>query len=730
MQIGFCNLHDDNEPRTEFTDWTTLKHAGYNTRTNYKYDHHRVVKKGERANAVYVEREIVTAAEWRENVEEFERQCQMLRDDPQELYRIRTRFHRLRVTRLPGSRFEVVRKEIPVFHQDQTRPGNFRERTKAIIRYGNIFWRPSKASNYIKKSLERDRYDAAWFTKDFDKRCFEFEPFQFLNERKILEHLNQRNIYGGKADPNKLQWWSGSDLDLHIEKGGNPDIFLRQVEAVLSFLDGKGWIVCLGADVVDGIHVIKIHQSPKPLHVVRADVQDMLNSVSRLHPQLEQEAIAAGMKPIWRAEIYPDADQGFRLPLGIGYTALTNKPLGLVKYHTYRGKPLYGADVVGLMTWDGTEMPLAEKLEYIRERVPRNPTEKTAKARKTTKAIQSRQKREEAAVAKATNDKKLLGSMKGRYRKVLIDFYSGKMQVPKSLQTGILLGVNALWAQEFPVEDRTDFLLGLLQDMTVTEKEFSSRLWDEDWPAIRSDIDHVVATVERLRAAPPNKDIEKSNKILRRWAGSMKQAGFDFGNPATWSRCWEGSSSPAGNNFFTPADLTEEDLDIVATEIAPVFVCPVDVAAEAVAKMVRLAHVKDRNGDGMSQEYRRAVLHDEGIYCQENSKLAACWRVVEDAGFIYTKCGHVFNKERPGEGRAIMYAVGSRVRKRFITSPTSMNRLPEWLVHLLLQDVSPPPQEDAGDQWQTPINPDWFRWNTTWLGRVSALNQTYPLPLP
>jgi hypothetical protein len=140
------------------------------------------------------------------------------------------------------------------------------------------------------------------------------------------------------------------------------------------------------------------------------------------------------------------------------------------------------------MTWDGTEMPLAEKLDYIRKRVPRNSTEKTAKAHKTTKTIRSRQKREEAVVAKATNEKKLLGSMKGRYRRVLIDFYSGKMQVPKSLQTGILLGVNALWAQEFPVEDRTEFLLGLLQDVTVTEKEFSSRLWDEDWDANPSSI--------------------------------------------------------------------------------------------------------------------------------------------------------------------------------------------------------------------------------------------------
>ena len=123
------------------------------------------------------------------------------------------------------------------------------------------------------------------------------------------------------------------------------------------------------------------------------------------------------LKPIKDAEVFPSSTQGFRLPLDIGYTALTSKPLTLVKYHTYKGVPLYGADVVGLMTWDGTEMSLEAKLDYIRQRIPQNAADLTVKATKTAKATAAARRKEEAAIAKEITDRKLLGSMKGRYRK-------------------------------------------------------------------------------------------------------------------------------------------------------------------------------------------------------------------------------------------------------------------------------------------------------------------------
>jgi hypothetical protein len=274
-------------------------------------------------------------------------------------------------------------------------------------------------------------------------------------------------------------------------------------------------------------------------------------------------------------------------------------------------------------------------------------------------------------------DKQVLGTMRGRYRQVLIDFYSGKSQVPKSLQTGMLLGANALWAFGHPLEDRAEYLLGLLQGITVVNPDFSSRLLNQDWDSLLEDVSHTVETVEKVRSAVPlPSQTEKSNKILKNWAKAMTAGGFDFGDPSTWAKCWEGTER--GRRFtFVP---TEEEILLISHEIAPVFGCDANRAIETVIRMVTLAAIKDRRGDGMSREYRRALLSDQGIHCQENVKLARCWKVVEDAGFIYLKTKHIFSPQRPGEGRANAYAVGKRVRERvYKVRPEDRPVLPEWL---------------------------------------------------
>ena len=363
--------------KRDFADWVTLKNEGFDTRTNWKYNDGLVPIRGDHSNARYLERKIYNAAEWKKKrAEVLERH----EGQPEKSDWI----SRLQINWLDDNRIEVITKDIPVWHRSQMREGNFRERTQSIIEFGNVFWRSAQSTNYIKKNLQPKNYDAKWFTKRIDQEGrFDFEPFQFFNERKLLEHLNQRNVYGVKADPAKPQCWCGIDLDLHVEKGGRPEIFLKQVEAVLSVLHGKGWIVCLGQDVVNGIHCIKILEKPERLKGVRDAAQMVLDSISDQHPDLETEAVEAGMKPIRQAEIYPSSTQGFRLPLGIGYTAITDRPLQLVKYHRSNVIDLIGADVVSFMNWNGQEMPLTDKLKFITERVPKDRSDENTKIQKT-----------------------------------------------------------------------------------------------------------------------------------------------------------------------------------------------------------------------------------------------------------------------------------------------------------------------------------------------------------
>ena len=685
-------------PQVCFTNWDDVKAGNYDTRTNYKFEHGLVPKAGERPRALFLERRVYDPAQWRGQQEQFEARCEELEHDPERLQRLREYVRALRVSRLPNDMIEVISRTINLFQPDQMRPGNFRPRTTAIIKYANIFWRNAQKSSYIKKNLDPQHYDAKWFTKDISKRDFDLEPFGFFTESRLHEHLNQRAIYGIKANSKKPQHWYAADIDLHIAKGGNPQIFLKQIEAVLRFCQGQGWLVCLSRDQVDGIHLMKILDKPGSLGEAHSKVKAMLNRVADLNPELENEAALAGMKPIRQAEIFPDTSRGFRLPLGIGYTVLTDKVLPLVKYLTRNGVDLMGADVEGLMNWTGTEMSVDEKLAYIRQRVPASPGEVIKLDADTRISL----KQEDTAQKAAKQDNlKVLGTMKGRYRQVLVDFYSGRMQVPKGLQTGILLGANALWAFDYPYVDRAEYLLSLLQGIKITNPNFSSRMNEGRWDEILDDIQHVVDMTEGLRADPSSDPkLQRSNIILKNWANAMLNLGFNFGDPTTWNTCLDGTEGRNNINFT----FTDLEMRLITNDIAPVFVCPADTAVEAVIKMVKLAAIKSRQGNGMSREYRRAVLTDLGINVQENSKLARCWEVVEQAGFIKLSQKGVFKADGSGKGKANLYVVGSRVRDRVYPN-REKTVLPEWLqgIEWMAEPCRDQPDTQAPD-------PEWAEW--------------------
>jgi len=647
-----------------FLDWNAAQKAGFKTKAVWKYDYGRMVIG--KPMAYYQEIKKMSPREYRDQIDE---QRSRLRDNPEMLFHFEARIRHQRFGLIANDRIEVVINEIPLYHESQTREGNFRDRTKAIIEYAKVFWRSSRTEEFLEWNFDQDKYPGAkWFTRNPENHNCAIGPFRYFGERQMLEHLNQKNkIYGVKANPSKLQWWCAVDLDLHIKKGGVPEIFMKQVEAVLTHLHGDGWIICLNRDVVDGIHVLKIFDKPVLLSDAKHYARSMLIEVADRFPEVAH----LGEKPLVESEIFPSSTRGFRLPLGIGYTALVDKPLDLVQYHAYQGVPQHGADVTSFMNWNRIEMPLAEKLNFIRSRLP-EPSDTPYVLRKPKS--QTQQDKATKEVARELGDTKLLGTMKGRYRKVLVDFFSGNMQVPGSLQTGILLGAKALWAQGYPYEDQAEYLLNLLMRIKVTDPAFSTRMANEDWDAILYDIEHTVDGVERSLSNPNEPKLKNSVRILRNWAASMDKAGFVFGDLSTWKTCWNGSESKP---WFNASLLTDEDRAVIAERIAPIMNCTPETAIEIVVKMVQLASIKDRHGDGMSREYRRAVLLDEGIACQENSKLARCWGVVEQYGFIYKKQDHFFSKDRKGRARA--YAAGRRVVERIQREKLEKVLMPDWL---------------------------------------------------
>jgi hypothetical protein len=661
--LDVLGLQTSDGPGNVFTDWATLKAAGYDTTTNFKFEHLLVPRKGEKCEAMFREERIMSVEEWRIEKRALDAKLAAAKSDSNRLERIQRYRRSFDVGPPINGKVKIIRNRISLFHWSQMVPGNFRGRTRAIIRFGNLFWKPSNRGSYIERNLEPDKFEAKWFTRDSQQREFYLDPFVPLSATMINDHLNQRAIFGVKPDAAKPQFWVSIDLDLH---GGDPGIFLRQVKAMLRFLDGKRWIVCVSRDQVAGIHLMKIWDQPQPLLAIRSEAKNILAELALSHPQLDLDAAAAGMKGFGQLEVFPDLSRGFRLPLGIGYTALVDHPLGLICYHTYRGQKLWGADVESFVDWDGTEMLVDEKIDFIRSRLLVPEDRKPVFANPSVKSKEPGMQRSASAPNPHTGE--TLGPLKGRYRQTLVEFFSGRMQRPKSLQVGILAGANALWAQGYPLEDRADYLLSLLRDFEV-EPGFSSRMSAGAWDRIRLDCTHVVNQVERLRKDPTNERDHKSNGDLRKWAKAMAYLGFEFGNRSTWDR----RADFKRYSFI----LTAKEIGLINQELVPALNCELDTALQLLPVVVRIVAVKAKSGQGISREYRRAILVDHGISCQENSTLAKCWRLFEEMGFIECVELGTFLPNGVGLGKANRYRVGSRLWDRIY--PGKAITLPAWL---------------------------------------------------
>jgi len=729
LQAAFSENYSHTESRrVTFGDWQAVAASKYDTRMNYRYKRLMEPVPGAKPTAFYVKTEEISEDEMEALVIESNQRKLAAGNNDRLVRLIDRNFDQLNPVPILGDRFEITRKNIPLFHEDDMRKPAFTERTRAMIEFGKVFWRPMDSSKYITKNLYPEVNPAKWFTKNYDKEAGPLGMFDFFNEKMLRDHLNRRKVYGLRAREDKRVRFGAIDLDLHIKKGGNPDVFLKQVKALLSHLQGQGWYICLSADVidvsveVDGIHLIQIYQQERPLAIVRGEIQRILNAVSAKHPELEAEAISKGMKPIREAEIFPDTQRALRLPLGRGYTALIDKPLQLVKYRTVKGVPFWGADVVSFMSWDKTEMSLAAKMKFISERVPSDCVEMKTKQTKARTNQRIRDTKEQNATVRQLNDKKLLGAMKGRYRKVLVEFFKGNMQVPGSLQVGILQGVNALWAQDYPIDDRANFLLGLIQNFAVTDANFSSRVWNQDWDAIRSDIEHIIDSTEAARAEPKTKQMETSNEKLQNWAEAMNRIGFCFGDPETWDQRWDKELSDSHRIHFSEENLTEDDLNIINESFAELLNCSPQVAIDTIIKIIRIVRMKARSGDGIAQEYRRAILIDMGIKCKRNGKLAGVWDELCDAGFIYESQKPIFHQDRRGQGRARGYGIGKRVSDYFRKEMDKLPKveMPVWLddcVHL--SDSVEDEGVDDLDVRQAPdLEVEFQQWTRHWLGRV------------
>ena len=117
-----------------------------------------------------------------------------------------------------------------------------------------------------------------------------------------------------------------------------------------------------------------------------------------------------------------------------GRTMLLDQPLELV-FDNRLKREIH--DVIGYVTWlsldDKPYMPVEEVFLFISTRL-RHPQPKPEMAKEKVKTAKPKGKTTETETALGS-----LGKMKGRYAEVLTDFWTGKLQIPDTLNTGIRL---------------------------------------------------------------------------------------------------------------------------------------------------------------------------------------------------------------------------------------------------------------------------------------------------
>lgn len=275
---------------------------------------------------------------------------------------------------------------IPIYHVDQTQLPRkpLSDFEVAKTEFLRRFWFYSR----------RDRYllcDDGTSTIDWNWQNERGVRGRYFGQEMMLEHLMGKCVYGifpkSYPHPPAKTYWIAVDLDLHLDTGGNLELFMRQVQAVLSYTWGNNFCqVVVSQKNLNGIHIYLYFDRPLVLAQAREKMQEILDRIHTDHPEIEKDVEqwnerVKTLNPAWKVkqikelEIYPDEKHGFRCIGTRGKVVLADKVIGTTSWGAYKrgkrkGQPKYGFDIVSW--WKSLQskerMPLKDVVDYIKDR--------------------------------------------------------------------------------------------------------------------------------------------------------------------------------------------------------------------------------------------------------------------------------------------------------------------------------------------------------------------------
>ena len=426
------------------------------------------------------------------------------------------------------------------------------------------------------------------------------------------------------------------DLDLHA---GDRDVFIDQLRVLLGrFWGHSGWHLETKTEGIGGVHLIRAFSEHRRTTHEVSKLKNRLTELDLLNPDLSQRAVEAGMPPLSRLEVYPQEDEnGVRLPLGRERTMLLDRPLGTV---TDRGKSL--PDLHAYLRWihdsNRKYMPAEDVIDYVQARlavvVPKAKPETIESVKGNSPIVHS---------------VKIFDPLKGRFRHVLVEFFTGKLAPQCSLNAGIVMGARVLFHEQVDADSAAIILGQYVRDLPNTR--VSGRLERGEF----EEIDRVIrSTVQRVyNENGGQSDSEKSSALLTRTAESWEKVGFRFCDKSTWATAKFVTKTPQS------ITLSDEVRHQIAEPMAfALKVSDLKLAVEVAEYLVGIVTTRQESGSGLAVAYFKKVIEQEfGIKCGANGKVNNVLKVMCGLGLIRKVMPHQYSVWK-GKGVASKYETG------------------------------------------------------------------------
>lgn len=536
----------------------------------------------------------------------------------------------------------LVLKECGLFSEGQTAPYRATPRTTAINIFCHYFVRFTSRAYYL------------WWVDDpLDGGMPGWRSCSGrLPESHAKKHINGAEKYGVRGGEKSR--FRAVDLDLHE---GDPDIFLAQFRVLLDEFHGKeGWHFQVSEKDAGGVHLIQTFRNPLPVTTCRENLRQRLQGLDARHAELAARARAAGMKTLGELEIFPNTQDGFRLPLCAGRTMLLDRPIPLVFDRRLKRET---QDVIGYVSWLSREekqyMPAEDVYNYVKVRL-RTPKPKPDSVPANPESGEVNPAPNPKGTKATSGSLGSLGTMKGQYAKVLADFWQGRLTVADTLNTGIRLLALPLPYYFDTENDAIDLIERYVDELP--DVTFSDRLTCGNRAEVSRVIRNTVRQVYNGNGGQPDPDL--STKKLQTTVAAWKRRGFDPTDKSTWDRAAAAPAFTLAPEFY----WTAEEVKKLGT-VQRLLNVSLEVASEATKWFLRL--VKGHKGE-IAVSFVKDALEGFGVKCGRNGKANQFLTLLRQLGWICVVAWEKWNSRESGRtGRARTYAIGEAMIHKFET---------------------------------------------------------------